>query len=137
MSDHLFNYFSISVKLGKPRIGKVTAKGQILKLNLYPISDLAVNLNRTSYTLRRWESWGWIPKPVFKIKNQRYYTRSQIQLMTYLTIKYDIRQKNKGGRGVGIPTPQEFIDELHEKMLELNKFILAGQVIDDIVNQEV
>lgn len=138
MSKHLFGYLALNVSLSAPRVGKVKGKsGEILKLNLYSIRDLADNMNRTSYTMRRWEAWGWIPKAVFRIKNQRYYTKSQIQLMMYMSIKHDLRQKNAGGRGVGTPTPQVFIDELHDNMIELNKFILSGQLTDDLVQPEI
>lgn len=138
MSRHLFNYLAIEVKLSKPRITTVSRKnGDRLKLLLYPISDVGANLDRTAFTLRQWEAKGWIPKTPFRIKKARHYTRSQIQLMTYLSIKYDVRKKNKNGRSVGLPMPQAFIDELFDEMTELNKFILEGQIPEDMYQPEM
>jgi hypothetical protein len=128
---YLFPYQSLPTKdTEKPKLGRIKGKdGQTLTLKLYPVSVLAKNLNRTSYTIRRWEAFGWIPKASFRIKKIRYYTESQIQLLMYLTIKHNLRHYD----GVGRPTPQAFIDEAHEMWQELHKFTVAGMVTKDMI----
>lgn len=121
------------VTLGKERLGVIKLNnGDKVRIKLYSIADLAINVNRTVYTIRGWEKQGWIPKAVFRIKSNRYYTKSQIQLITYLAIKHGMRKKSEGGRGVGTPMSEQFIDEVHTEMKELIKFLLEGAIPEDL-----
>lgn len=58
----------------------------------------------------------------------RYYTKSQIQLLLYLTVKYDIVGKDN----VGKPMPQKFIDEAFDEMKTLTKLITSGMSPSDL-----
>ena len=132
MAEMLFKYESIKVELPAPHLAKFRAEdGKAIILKVYPITDLAKNLNRSTYTIRRWEANGWIPKS-WRIKNKgRYYTKSQIQLMTYLSMRHAIQIKEQVGKAM----PQEFIDAVFEHMDELTTCTLRRQCIQDMVEE--
>lgn len=74
------------------------SKGKKFKINgvyieLFPISELANALGRTTQTVRKWEANGVIPKAIFRDKSKkRLYSREQIELIVKVAEEENIRQ---------------------------------------------
>lgn len=130
----LFKYQGLPVNLDETKAKNapidVTGGSGKVVLRLYPMSVICDNLQRTSVTLRRWERQGMFPKATFRIRNHRYYTKSQIQLFLFLFYRHNLHNVSDN---VGKPIPQEFIDSVFKENSELMKFTLMGLSKQDIV----
>lgn len=63
------------------------------KVVLFPISELAKALGRTTQTVRKWETNKVIPKAVFRDSSKRrLYSKEQIELIVVIADEEDIRQ---------------------------------------------
>lgn len=133
----LFKYQGLPVNLddskSKNASVEVTGSKNTIILKLYPMSVICDNLRRSSYTLRRWERQGLFPKATFRIRNHRYYTKSQIQLFLFLFYRHNLHNVSDN---VGKPIPQEFVDTVFKENSELMKFTLMGMSSQDIVQKE-
>lgn len=130
----LFKYQGLPVNLDetKSKNAAVTKTGgaEKITLRLYPMSVICDNLQRSAYTLRRWERQGLFPKATFRIRNHRYYTKSQIQLFLFLFYRHNLHNANEN---IGKPIPQDFVDTVFKENAELMKFTLMGMSKQDLV----
>lgn len=90
------------------------------KVRLYYIGTLAKRLNRTTTTIRIWESSGIIPESWFKDKfGKRLYTQEQIDIIIQCAEECDIKQGKK-------MSMTDFSVECHRRFNELHQKYFGG-----------
>ena len=91
------------------------------KVRLFYIGTLAKRLNRTTTTIRIWESNGVIPESWFKDKfGKRLYTQEQIDIIVQCAKECDITQGKK-------MSMTDFSVECHRRFKELHKKYFGGK----------
>ena len=86
------------------------------KVRLYYIGKLAKRLNRTTTSIRIWESKGIIPESWFKDKfGKRLYTQEQIDIIVQCAEECNIKQGKKMSLTDFSSECHRRFDELHEK----------------------
>jgi hypothetical protein len=111
----------------KPEGKIVTVKGT--EYRMYPISVLSTRLsealgaNRTSQTIRKWESAGVLPPCIFRLGSKRMYHSAQIDLICHIAKEENIRQ------GLSLSLTN-FSSRVFKEMKELNKLLTTGKYIE-------
>lgn len=86
------------------------------KVRLFYIGSLAKAMNRTTTSIRIWESRGIIPESWFKDKfGKRLYTKEQIDIIVQCAEECDIKQGRKMSMTDFSAKCHERFDELHNK----------------------
>lgn len=91
------------------------------RVTLYSINKLAMELGRTSQTIRKWEVAGFLPKALFKDKSgRRMYSQEQIDAIVKCAEESKIRQ------GYSVSNTS-FPEKVHEAIKQVNqKYINKG-----------
>lgn len=86
------------------------------RVTLYSINKLAMELGRTSQTVRKWEVAGFLPKALFKdvATGRRMYSQEQIDAIVRCAEEAKIRQ------GYSVANTS-FPEKVHKAIQEVNK----------------
>ena len=61
-------------------------------IGLYRIGEIAKAIKKSVKTLRRWEKLGLLPKPTYKSRGKRLYTKEQLETVLLWKKRHKIKQ---------------------------------------------